>query len=42
VPSASIILKRNSRGPDHRNVWVTETAVYAGAYYYSADVSFNN
>ncbi|KAJ7907528.1 hypothetical protein B0H13DRAFT_1879469 [Mycena leptocephala] len=25
VPSASIILKRNSHGPDHRNVWVTET-----------------
>ncbi|KAJ7776663.1 hypothetical protein B0H14DRAFT_2631674 [Mycena olivaceomarginata] len=27
VPSASIILKRNSRGPDHRNVWVTETGI---------------
>ncbi|KAJ7824482.1 hypothetical protein B0H13DRAFT_2375464 [Mycena leptocephala] len=27
VPSASIILKRNSRGPDHRNVWVTETGL---------------
>jgi hypothetical protein len=25
VPSASIIFKRNSRGTDHRNVWVTET-----------------